>query len=323
MGLLKTLISYMVEIRAPTDGLRTDLRQAETETRASAQRMAAASTVSGGVIGAAGAGRGLAASLKEATAPARQILGAITSTVGIITRSLGLIGLVTSAAYGLYSVISSIGKASERTANTWEGLLDKMRDPVLFEKKTADDIERAKNKYDELVEARRKDIAEATKAAYQEESFNKILQKRLRISNEIGEYNRLIQREAEAGKRYQPWETRLDALREEFRFLNKQIEERENSVVLARSEAWKGALKSAQEDIDAAQRGSIDNLNKKRIESARQEAKMIEDAYSRAAESMRSVVASSFGQQSYSIQRIEQALMRMSSQLQLSYQARK
>lgn len=105
-----------VDVTANTAPLQAGLKQAETATQQTGQKMASNLNVPVGAAGIAGKGGFLdnfGNGIKGATAGLRSAVGAVTAVIGVFSRMLGVVGLVTS---GVYLVNSAIGAMRGGTA---------------------------------------------------------------------------------------------------------------------------------------------------------------------------------------------------------------
>jgi hypothetical protein len=170
--MLRKIASIFVEMRAPREQLANDLRTAEGDVRASTQRIRTESA--GGVSG-------FTAGLKEATKPGRDLVNIISALVGGVTRVLGIIGLVSSALYGVYSVVENILTYSDRVADSAKRArseLAGMRADAASSGAGSKDygggeIEAAMQRLDELQRKRTKNVKETQEKLLGSDSFKK------------------------------------------------------------------------------------------------------------------------------------------------------
>jgi hypothetical protein len=122
MGRTRELASAFVRLFVKKDELSAGLNSAKAEVGQATEQMAqSAGKVSTGF-------GGVAASIKSATKPARDLVGSITSTLGIFTRILGIVGLIGTAVGGIVAAWKAINEYGEKQAASLQTALDRQRE---------------------------------------------------------------------------------------------------------------------------------------------------------------------------------------------------
>ena len=110
MAFTKEIARIFVSIFARREQLKTDLRAAEQDVKQSAQKMGATAEKEVGSVF-----KEVGHDIKNTFAPIRTFVNAITSTVAIATRLLGLFGLIAGAIGGLVALYDKVAKSAERS----------------------------------------------------------------------------------------------------------------------------------------------------------------------------------------------------------------
>lgn len=122
MSRLQQIGSAFVRLFVKKDELDRGLNEAKAQVDQAAQEMNASAQK------AATGFSGVASSLKSATKPARDLVSAITSTLGIFTRILGIVGLIGTAVGALVIAWEKIATYGERQAKALQDQIDRQRD---------------------------------------------------------------------------------------------------------------------------------------------------------------------------------------------------
>lgn len=338
--MLGRIASIFVDIKAPRAGLDSDLRSAEAAVQQSAQKMNA-------TTGAAAASGGFAAGLKEATKPARDIMAALIGTVGIITRALGLIGLVTAAAAGVASIIDRIANGSERAAAatkenaaSWASFMASMR--AGRANLTTNEVDSLKFQIRELNATRAGIIADSQKKALgtdrlvdlqrQIQDMGVVLQQAI----DLGMGDDVIERRRGKLKKLTDEANNLlaAAAAQSTAELDSRIEEMQFKLKNASKKAaeesakdWKEAFEDvSEEDVLPIFENITSNDSLTRFlaflskiteasDKYRRDMEAGDRAVQRSAASIQAIFSQGSGPESYALQRIGQALMDVQSQL--------
>jgi hypothetical protein len=133
MGRTRELASAFVRLFVKKDELSAGLNSAKAEVGQATEQMAqSAGKVSTGF-------GGVAASIKSATKPARDLVGSITSTLGIFTRILGIVGLIGGAVGALVVAWKQIAEYGERQAKALQGVIALQREAASEARKASED----------------------------------------------------------------------------------------------------------------------------------------------------------------------------------------
>ncbi len=122
MGRARELGSAFIRLFVDKSALKTGLNEAKADVTQAAEQMNTAGQK------AAGGFSGIATGIKSATKPARDLLGAVTSALGIFTRILGVVGLIGAGVAGIASAFRSVATYAERTAKALDDQIQKQKE---------------------------------------------------------------------------------------------------------------------------------------------------------------------------------------------------